>query len=551
MFEHRAPWSGESASARLPADLESATGPVATGVFGSGLAELVRLATRLTTEVDGCEDWSAIHRGQALRVLDHVAGALATVRAAVLVAERAARTSLRPGDRDFESARARQSRTGFGEACREVRQADTLVALPLLADGVRAGRIPLAHVDALARITASAGAGATAALATPELQTELASLAERHPVTVFASAAARLLAASDPHEVERGIAAQRRARYLHLSRQPDGTYLRGRLDNLSGEVLRVAMASVRQAPDADRDRGRADADALVALAERAISGMAGIRPRRAEANGLPTPDPEQDAADARVSGVANRPTLSLLVPAETFAELDAARRRCQESSTEKATDAGVDLDARVAPPATLDDGSPVALSQLARMLCDSEIGRMVMSAEGLPLDVGRTQRLYSGAQRRAVIVRDRQCSWNGCEVPAAHCEVHHIRWWDRHGGGTSVENGLLVCSHHHHVIHELSLDVRRLASDPFGGPAGSRAGPAPDRRGPISGSPVVRYSFHRSGGAVVNAPQRVPTTRPKGSPGVDQTSEEEADGRAPVAAAGPRSQVTGVLFPVA
>lgn len=501
-------------------------GGIAPGVFGSGLAELVGLAARLASEVGGCEDWTAAHRGETLRALDHVAGALAMVRATVLVAERTAQTSIRAGDRDFESARARQSRTGVGEACREVRQADTLVALPVLAEGVRAGRIPLAHVDALARITAGTGPRVAAALATPEVQAELAGLAERHPVKEFASAAARLVAASDPHEVERGVAAQRRARYLHLSPQPDGTYLRGRLDNLAGEVLRVAMAAVRQAPDADRDRAQADADALVALAERATSGMAGIRPRRTDANGLLSPDPEQDAADARVSGVANRPTLSLLVPAETFVELDAARRRRGTSSTVNS----IDVNDRATSPATLDDGSPVALSQLARMLCDSEIGRMVLSAEGLPLDVGRTQRLYSGAQRRAVIVRDRQCSWNGCEVPAAFCEVHHIRWWDRHGGETSVENGLLVCSHHHHVIHELSLDVRRLGSDPTGGPAPGRATPAPGRAGPTGRVSGVRYSFHRPGGSLVNAPQWAPTVAPRGPAGAD-TTDAGAGGR--------------------
>ena len=241
--------------------------------------------------------------------------------------------------------------------------------------------------------------------------------------------------------------------------------------------------------------------------------MAGVRARRTDRGGAVEPDPEQDAADARVSGVANRPTLTLLVPAETFAEVQAAAIRAdevrrgpggeergpggEENGTNDGGGGGVaggaaadgSGDARSAgtssqaahgfthtavPPATLDDGTPLAMSQLARMLCDSEIGRVVMSAEGLPLDLGRAQRLYSGAQRRAVIVRDRQCAWNGCDVPAAYCEVHHIRWWDRDRGPTSVENGLLVCSHHHHVIHELGLAVRRLVR-PTRAPEGRRS----------------------------------------------------------------------------
>jgi hypothetical protein len=145
------------------------------------------------------------------------------------------------------------------------------------------------------------------------------------------------------------------------------------------------------------------------------------------------------------------------------------------------------------PPATLEDGTPVAMSQLARAMCDCEIGRIVINADGLPLDLGRTQRLYTGAQRRAVIVRDRQCAWNGCDVPAAYCEVHHIRWWERDLGPTSVENGVLLCSHHHHVVHELDLTIQRLGRPPGRG-GGARVGEP------------VRYAFRRGDGRVLSAP---------------------------------------------
>ena len=117
-------------------------------------------------------------------------------------------------------------------------------------------------------------------------------------------------------------------------------------------------------------------------------------------------------------------------------------------------------------PAALEDGTPLAMSQLAQALCDSEIGRIVLSADGLPLDLGRTQRLYTGQQRRAIIVRDRACAWNGCDVPAAYCQVHHIRWWDRDHGTTSVDNGVLLCTHHHHVVHQHDLHIQRLTRPP-------------------------------------------------------------------------------------
>ncbi len=348
----------------------------ASAVLGS-LDVLAERGARLASAGGGYEGWSGRDRGRALRALDRLAGALATVRAELLVAERAARTSVRPGDRDFESARARATRTGLGEARREVRQAEALVALPAVAQAVRDGEVPLPHVDALARASAHAGDQARAALASPEVQERLVGLARHQTVKEFTASVARVVAQHEPEAVERGVAAQRRARFFVMSHQPEGTFLRGRLDHLAAESLRVAIAAVGMAPDDERDKPQADADALVALAERATAGMAGVRARRSDPDGLPLPDAGQDAADARVSGVANRPSVSLLVPAETFVELREAQRRREQAGREAAAFAPV-------PPAMLESGMPVAMSQLARMLCDCEVGRIVMSADGLP-----------------------------------------------------------------------------------------------------------------------------------------------------------------------
>ncbi|GEN79515.1 HNH endonuclease signature motif containing protein [Actinotalea fermentans] len=323
-------------------------------------------------------------------------------------------------------------------------------------------------------------------------------MAERQSVREFTAAAARLVASFDPADLERDAAAQRRERFFVMSHRPEGTFLRGRLDHLSAETLRVALAATGQAPDDERTKPQADADALVALAERATTGMAGVRARRVSQAGTLLPDVDQDAADARVTGSAGRPTVSILVPAETFAEaMRLQRERAQGAVTERGaagTEAGPGGSAAVedvVEPAALEDGTPLAMSELARVLCDSEVGRIVLSAEGMPLDLGRSERLYTGQQRRAVIVRDRQCAWNGCDVPAAYCEVHHIRWWDRHLGPTSVENGVLLCTHHHHVVHQVDLHIVRL-------------GRPPTRRGAL-GEPV-RYRFEGRDGRMVNAP---------------------------------------------
>ena len=102
------------------------------------------------------------------------------------------------------------------------------------------------------------------------------------------------------------------------------------------------------------------------------------------------------------------------------------------------------------------------LSEAARALCDAEITRIVLDADSLPLDVGRTQRLYTAHLRRAVIARDRHCAWPGCTRHARWSEIHHLDWWDRDTGTTSVDRGLLLCTFHHQEVHTHDLAIRRL-----------------------------------------------------------------------------------------
>ena len=80
-----------------------------------------------------------------------------------------------------------------------------------------------------------------------------------------------------------------------------------------------------------------------------------------------------------------------------------------------------------------------------------------------PLDLGRTTRLASRAQRRALRVMYPRCAIPGCAVRFDHCEPHHITWW-RHGGTTDLRNLLPLCSKHHHRVHDDGWDLS-LAAD--------------------------------------------------------------------------------------
>lgn len=87
-----------------------------------------------------------------------------------------------------------------------------------------------------------------------------------------------------------------------------------------------------------------------------------------------------------------------------------------------------------------------------RLTCDAAISRLVMSADSQPLDIGRSTRTVPEPMRRAVIARDRHCRFPGNRHPARWCDAHHIvHWIDE--GRTEVDNLILLCRHHHTLIH--------------------------------------------------------------------------------------------------
>lgn len=51
-----------------------------------------------------------------------------------------------------------------------------------------------------------------------------------------------------------------------------------------------------------------------------------------------------------------------------------------------------------------------------------------------------------------MIARDRGCAFPGCDRPPAYCQIHHIEHWAHHGE-TEIHNLVMLCGHHHRVIH--------------------------------------------------------------------------------------------------
>jgi hypothetical protein len=187
-------------------------------------------------------------------------------------------------------------------------------------------------------------------------------------------------------------------------------------------------------PDAQADRLKAALDAIAA-------------PRRAH-----LADPE------------SRPTDTVHRMGMAFADL------CDHLPTDGLPSAGgagatitatVDLDTLLGRlrAATLATGTRISAGQARQLACRAGIAPAVLDGPSRVLDLGRTQRLFSPAQRAALAVRDGGCTFPGCDRPPAWCEAHHLRPWSD-GGPTDLSHGALLCPFHHHVVHDHGWQLR-------------------------------------------------------------------------------------------
>ncbi|GAA3740697.1 hypothetical protein GCM10022239_15540 [Leifsonia bigeumensis] len=108
---------------------------------------------------------------------------------------------------------------------------------------------------------------------------------------------------------------------------------------------------------------------------------------------------------------------------------------------------------------------PISLETVERIVCTSGTVPIVFDDNGQAIDVGREQRLFTPRQRIALAARDGGCRWPGCERPPAWTEAHHVRHWKRDHGPTDLENGILLCRHHHMLLHDNHWEIRVSEGD--------------------------------------------------------------------------------------
>jgi len=106
----------------------------------------------------------------------------------------------------------------------------------------------------------------------------------------------------------------------------------------------------------------------------------------------------------------------------------------------------------------------ISIATVERFRCDAGEVPMIFNGAGQVIDVGREQRLFTARQRIGLGARDGGCLFPGCDRPPSWCEAHHIIPWSR-GGRTDLADGVLLCRHHHLLVHDNGWRVERSGAN--------------------------------------------------------------------------------------
>ena len=117
------------------------------------------------------------------------------------------------------------------------------------------------------------------------------------------------------------------------------------------------------------------------------------------------------------------------------------------------------------------DGStePVPMSTVEMLACDSDMIVTLFGSDGGVLNQGKTKRLASRRQRRALAARDGGCVIPGCRVPPSRCQAHHVVPWVSSSflpGRTDLDNLALLCPFHHATIHTSAWQLEMIDGKP-------------------------------------------------------------------------------------
>jgi len=334
----------------------------------------------------------------------------------------------------------------------KVRVALALRDLPMIRRRFSEGRLSYSKVRAVTRV------------ATPESDAELAQLA-------LAATGGQLdlivRSYKKALDADRAALSAWATRSWRSRSDDESTVFTFRVPNHDGDVVTLAINAEVNTMIDDAIGERADVTRAEIVASR--GGWAAMKADAAIAllNGT-----------ARTSGFVEPQDVEMVVDGDHCASAEAAA----ESDPPTAT--------------VVVDGRSVAPAVGRRLCCDPRIAVLVEDSRGTVLGSGRQTRLVNRRLRRALERRDRhQCQFPGCAA-RRRLHAHHIVHWE-HGGPTELYNLILVCSFHHHVLHEGGWDIDATTHGVIK-PNGTMVDPCPTQR--FRGSAPAAKSDRRFNG---------------------------------------------------
>lgn len=285
-------------------------------------------------------------------------------------------------------------------AYERLRVAHALARLPEIDDAMRRGELSYTQARAITRYPL------------PELQQAMLELTRDQSGEALERGLKRLRqrAAADVLLID--------PRALRAAFEPlgDGSVvLRARLRPEDSSTLQRTLHGIKRLDDPNRPEALSDSEALAIMANRAARTLAGESPQ--------TIDKKFELmliCDAEALKSGPRPPMA----------------RCE-----------------------LEDGTQVSVQTARRLACDAPVRALLVRKDGTPLDIGRRTARVSRALRKALIARDRHCTFPGC-TSRLGLDAHHIEHWID-GGETKESNLTLLCRRHHTRVHEDHYQIVR------------------------------------------------------------------------------------------
>ena len=353
--------------------------------------------------------------------------------------------------------RLRLSRAG---AERWLREAGLLTAEPALRDALSSGACHLEQAMVVGRALAALPATVddeTRAKATALLVGQCATLdpislgragqqlVEIHttePHTDDPAEQARLEAEAE----DRGATAHAQRSLTWRTHRDGSVFGRFRLDPAAGQLFATAITALVHTPDSPSGAGPAAAAGV----------LSGDTVPTTETCGLTDPA----TADARTGPQRKADALvSLVLRAAKSGQLPDSGGAATTLLVTTTLDS---LEGRTAAAGLLPYGGSLDPAALRMLACDAAVVPAVLGGDGHVLDLGRTRRLFSPAQRRAITLRDRGCIHPGCHAAPADCDAHHAVPWYA-GGSSDLDNGYLLCRYDHQRHHREGWTIGRDA----------------------------------------------------------------------------------------